>query len=88
MDLIQQNNALIITIKDNGKGMSKRLLNTVFEPFVRGDLARDSQAEGSGIGLTIAKKYIKMHNGTIAIHSGINKGCDVIITLPMSVSNK
>lgn len=87
VDLTQQNTALIITIKDNGKGMQKRLLNTVFEPFVRGDLARDAHAEGSGIGLTIAKKYIDMHHGSIAIHSGINQGCHVIITLPMTLTN-
>lgn len=86
VDMLKSNNKLIITIKDTGKGMSKRLLNTVFEPFVRGDLARSPHVEGSGIGLTITKKFIEMHGGTIAINSGVNKGCEVIITLPKTLA--
>ena len=73
-------NKYILTISDNGIGISKDILNKIFDPFFRGDGARSTS--GAGLGLTLSKKIIENHNGTISIKSQVNKGTNVIISLP------
>ncbi|WDV45473.1 HAMP domain-containing sensor histidine kinase [Clostridiaceae bacterium M8S5] len=77
---------VIIVIKDTGKGMSKTLANNAFEPFIRGDKSRNSNIEGSGIGLTISKKLVEMHGGSIALDTNLNNGCKITILLPLHLS--
>ena len=72
----------IITIGDDGIGISKDMLIKVFDPFFRADASRNT--EGAGLGLTLSKKIIENHNGTILIKSEENKGTSVIISLPIS----
>ena len=72
----------IITISDNGIGISKEFLEKVFDPFFRADSSRNT--EGAGLGLTLSKKIIENHGGAIVIKSEENKGTNVIISLPIS----
>lgn len=72
----------IITISDNGIGIPNDILSKIFDPFFRGDEARNTN--GAGLGLTLSKKIIENHNGTISIKSEVNKGANVIISLPIS----
>lgn len=64
-----KNNRIIIDIADNGKGLSLKDTNKLFEPFVVGNEARTSGL-GTGLGLHIAKRIVNLHNGQIKI---INK---------------
>ena len=75
-------NKYIVTIKDNGIGIREDILSKIFDPFFRGDEARST--EGAGLGLTMSKKIIENHKGTISIKSQENKGTSVIISLPIS----
>jgi len=75
-------NKYILNINDTGSGISKEIIDKIFDPFFRGDSARST--EGAGLGLTLAKKIIENHKGTIAIKSQENKGTSVIISLPLS----
>lgn len=75
-----ESNKYIINISDTGNGMSEDVLNKVFDPFFRGDEARNTN--GAGLGLTLSKKIIENHKGDIVIKSQLNKGTSVIITLP------
>lgn len=72
-----------IIIKDTGVGMNVDLTKSAFEPFVRGDEARSSHVEGSGIGLSIAKKLIEMHSGSLSLDSAPDMGCTITIFLPL-----
>ena len=72
----------VLTISDNGVGISKDIIGKIFDPFFRGDEARST--EGAGLGLTLAKKIIENHKGTISIKSQLDKGTSVIISLPIS----
>ncbi|WP_271812404.1 sensor histidine kinase [Clostridium beijerinckii] len=65
--------SVIIEIKDNGIGIKKEDLPYVFERMYRGDKSRH-KIEGSGIGLTLAKKILTLHSGTIDVESRENKG--------------
>lgn len=67
-------NGVRIKISDNGQGIDSKNLKRIFDPFV-------SLRNSSGLGLAIAKKIIKEHNGEIGVRSEINKGTEVRITL-------
>ena len=75
-------NKYIITISDSGDGIPKELISKIFDPFFRGDTSRNKS--GAGLGLTLSKKIIENHKGTISIKSEVNKGTNVIISLPIS----
>ena len=72
----------VLTISDSGIGIAKDIIDKIFDPFFRGDAARST--EGAGLGLTLSKKIVENHKGTISIKSEVNKGTSVIISLPVS----
>jgi signal transduction histidine kinase len=72
----------IITISDNGVGIPKNIIHKIFDPFFRGNVSRT--ANGAGLGLTLVKKIIENHKGTIVVKSEEKKGTNVIISLPIS----
>ncbi|EKQ55789.1 ATP-binding protein [Clostridium sp. Maddingley MBC34-26] len=73
-------NSVIVEIKDNGMGIKKEDLPYVFERMYRGDKSRN-KIEGSGIGLTLAKKILTLHSGTIDVESKENKGTVFIVSI-------
>jgi signal transduction histidine kinase len=73
-----------ITFSDDGIGISSDLCEGIFNPFVRADQSRNSESGGSGLGLSIVEKIVRMHNGTISLISDSGKGCTFIIRLPLS----
>ena len=70
-------NYIIITIKDNGKGMSKELLNKIKEPFYT------TKQRGTGLGVSLSDQIIKAHNGTLSYESKEGEYTKVTITLPL-----
>ena len=74
---IIKNNNIIITVKDNGKGMSSELLNKIKEPFYT------TKPKGTGLGVSLSEEIIKAHNGTLNYESEENKYTKVTITLPI-----
>ncbi len=70
------NNKLSISIKDNGKGMTKDTLDNLFTPFYT------LKENGTGLGLCLSKEIIENHNGTIKYTSVINKYTKVKIIIP------
>jgi signal transduction histidine kinase len=83
LNLNQINNTITIIIKDNGCGISKEIIPTILDPFIRVDKARNSETGGTGLGLSIADMIIKKHGGTLEVQSDINKGCKFILELPI-----
>jgi two-component system, OmpR family, phosphate regulon sensor histidine kinase PhoR len=69
---------------DNGKGMSSEVLKNAFETFYRGQKGNIHDVKGFGLGLSYAKNIIESCKGTIVIPSHVNKGTEVIITLPLA----
>ena len=73
-----------ITILDTGRGFSEEEKSKLFQLFVRGKAGIDSFIEGSGIGLSVAKKFVELHKGTIFADSpGKNKGATFWFELPI-----
>ncbi len=73
---------LHIKVKDTGIGISPEHLPHLFERFYRVDKARDRKSGGAGLGLAIAAEIIRMHQGTITLHSMVNQGTCVTVIFP------
>ena len=65
---------IVLKIKDNGIGMSKKVQNKIFEKFYREQTGDLHNIKGHGLGLAYVKKIIDYHNGKIALESALNKG--------------
>jgi signal transduction histidine kinase len=80
---------IALSISDEGPGIPLAERERVFTPFYRGDHARTPNAtRGVGLGLTLARRVAEVHGGSIAVEAtsvagGIERGCRVIITLPV-----
>ncbi|WP_410209068.1 ATP-binding protein [Aquirhabdus sp.] len=72
---------LTLTIRDCGDGIQLDDLNSLTEPFVRGESARTTQ--GSGLGLAIVKRIAGLHGGMVNVHNHHEGGLEVSVTLPI-----
>ena len=73
---------MIITITDNGIGMSEEFQKHIFEDFERERNSTYSHIEGSGIGMGITKKLVELMDGTIEVKSKQGKGSTFTVTIP------
>lgn len=77
---IQKNN-ILIEVSDQGPGVPEEYLDKIFDPFLRVDSSRTASTGGYGLGLAIAKKAIRMHQGDIVAENQNPHGLKVSITL-------
>lgn len=77
---------LITTVYDTGPGIPQEKLNMLFEPFMQ-IKGKKSTKEGSGLGLMIAKEFIKLMNGEINVESKVGVGSKFIFTTKMKLHN-
>lgn len=73
---------MIISITDNGIGMSEEFQKRIFETFERERNTTSSHIEGSGIGMGITKKLVELMDGTIEVKSKQGKGSTFTVTIP------
>ncbi len=78
----------IITVKDNGIGMSDQFLKHIYEPFERERNSTISRVEGSGIGMGIVKRLVELMDGSVDVQSKIGEGSTVTVTIPCKVASK
>lgn len=81
-DIHKQHNSTEIIVKDTGIGISETDISHIFERFYRADKSRNSKTGGMGVGLTITKRIINAHGGTITVNSEVGVGTEFIINLP------
>jgi signal transduction histidine kinase len=75
-------NGVVFDVSDRGAGIPADDVPHVFEPFFRGERSRDRGAGGVGLGLTLAKRIVEAHGGTIALSSVVGEGTTVRVELP------
>jgi PAS domain S-box-containing protein len=84
VSLDQEDGEVTIRVRDNGRGIEARNLQRIFNLFDQGDIVTPGAAGGLGIGLSLAKRVVEMHGGTIEAHSaGPNQGSEFVIRLPV-----
>jgi len=74
----------VLTISDDGPGMTPETAARAFERFYRADPSRSRHSGGSGLGLSIVESMAKAHHGTVALDSGPGHGTTVTVRLPLS----
>ncbi|MGM1055034.1 MAG: sensor histidine kinase [Bacteroidota bacterium] len=83
-----QNKKLVISIKDNGIGISAKEKDRIFKKFYRVPNGNLHKVKGYGLGLSYVKEIVKKHRGTISIESEQNKGTTVSIHIPLLKEKK
>jgi signal transduction histidine kinase len=79
-----EGNDAVVRVVDNGMGISREQLEHVFDLFAQGERSLDRSAGGLGIGLTLARRIVEMHGGSIAARSaGLGKGSEFEVRLPL-----
>lgn len=78
----KQNTSAVVTVADEGVGIAAKELPHIFERFYRADKSR-SKTKGFGLGLSIAKKIVTLHKGTIHVKSIVNRGTTFTVRLPL-----
>jgi PAS domain S-box-containing protein len=75
---------LLLSVRDEGIGISPELLPRVFDFFVQGSRSLERSQGGLGIGLTLVKRLVEMHGGTVSANSaGLGKGSEFVVDLPL-----
>lgn len=77
----------LVSIKDTGIGISEDQKGLVFDRFFRADPSRSRETGGAGLGLSICKNIVELHNGKIEVKSTLGAGSTFIVTLPKNHLN-
>lgn len=82
VNMFEQDNYVVISVKDTGIGIPEELQSAIFDRLVQVDRSFTKSSEGSGIGLSISKSIIDMHKGMIYVNSRVGEGSEFIVELP------
>lgn len=79
--------AFLLEVEDNGIGIAKEHVKSIYEPFVQIGTDNYSSHGGIGMGLTIVKYFVGLMGGSIEVHSALGKGSCFTVTIPLSESS-
>ncbi|MCB0851800.1 MAG: tetratricopeptide repeat protein, partial [Bacteroidetes bacterium] len=83
MRVKRKENTLEIAIEDSGVGMKASQLPYIFDRFYQADSSENQPQPGTGIGLSLVKELVELHDGTVEVKSELNKGTTFVISLPI-----
>ena len=81
---INVNNKIIITIEDNGIGMTSETTKHIFEKFYRAHSGNIHNVKGFGLGMSYVKRIVALHKGQIRVQSELDHGTTIVIILPVA----
>ncbi|GIM28864.1 hypothetical protein CPJCM30710_15300 [Clostridium polyendosporum] len=83
VNIYDKENRIVLSVKDTGLGIPTEKQSSIFEKFVQVDKSLSRNREGSGIGLSLVKELVVLHDGTIELESALGKGSEFRIELPV-----
>jgi signal transduction histidine kinase len=83
VSVVRRADTIAIAVTDPGVGIPTSEQSQIFEPFVRGEVARDRQIRGTGVGLSLSRSIIRAHGGGIAVQSEPGAGSTFTVSLPV-----
>lgn len=88
VNIYDKDNEIQISVKDTGIGIPENRQELIFERFIQVDKSLSRNHEGSGVGLSLVKAFVNLHNGNIKVNSKVGYGSEFLITLPVATNNK
>ena len=83
----RDDDAVKISVKDDGAGIASDMLESVFDLFVQSSRTLDRSAGGLGVGLALVRSLVDMHGGTVTAYSqGEGTGCEFVVELPLAAT--
>ena len=83
-----QGRDVVVSVRDHGIGIPPEMLHRVFDAFTQLDRSLERSRGGLGIGLTLVKRLVEMHGGSVEAHSdGDSRGSEFVIRLPIATSH-
>jgi signal transduction histidine kinase len=82
VNIYLKDNNINISVRDTGIGIPYEMKEQIFNRFVQVDKSIDRNRNGSGIGLSLVKSLVEMHNGNISVNSNLGQGSEFIVSLP------
>lgn len=73
---------VVIRVTDDGPGIPDRDMPSIFEPFFRVDRSRSKRTGGYGLGLSLSKRIVEAHGGTMTVENNRTRGASFVVTLP------
>ncbi len=87
IDIEQNTNTVTVRIRDDGPGIPQSDIGNLFEPFYRVDRSRSKKTGGYGLGLSICKRIMEAHGGSIAVTNNSGRGTSFVLSFPRETSN-
>jgi two-component system CheB/CheR fusion protein len=79
---------VVVSVRDDGAGIPRDMLDSVFELFVQSNRTLDRAAGGLGVGLTLVRALVEMHGGSVQARSdGEGKGTEFVVRLPLATGD-
>lgn len=79
--------SIVIAVADDGPGLPPERLDSVFEPFERGEASRSRQTGGTGLGLTVARQAARAHGGDVVLSNRPEGGLEARLHLPIDTTD-
>jgi PAS domain S-box-containing protein len=87
LDVEQDGDDIIVRVRDEGVGIAAEMLNRVFDLFVQADASPSRSQGGLGIGLTLVRRLVELHEGSVTARSeGLGRGSEFIVRFPADTS--
>lgn len=84
----QKGEWVVVRISDDGPGIPDADISNLFEPFFRVDRSRSKKTGGYGLGLSICKRIMEAHGGSIVVQNNVRRGASFILTLPTATAGQ